>query len=292
MKFLKGFGIFLSIIVSIIIFVVSVVLIVYSSTKNVTSGNNIKKIITKDNVMELKIDNKTIKQTIKDNIVEGVLEQKTIDAIIDSKEFIDLIGNVIGDTVDYAIKGGNKPVISDKDWDNFVNVVINNVDLADSEKEEARIEIKKLKSNVEEAIPSREEIISDNETNDILDIYNKVKPIYIVIVIVVLMLLIALFTWNLYKPLKYAGIPFIISGLLFTIVGLLKNVFSDLFVKLLDSSTDIIGFIVNNVFGYLLINGLIVLVSGIIMIVLFKLIKNKRTTTLEETKINIEQIKI
>ena len=94
--------------------------------------------------------------------------------------------------------------------------------------------------------------------------------LYIGLFLIFTYLLISLLTWSLLKPLKYLGIPTIVTGVLFLIVRLLSSVIVGLF----SIEFPVIKVVLPSILKPVLISGLLCMIIGIVMIVLYVVINN------------------
>lgn len=102
--------------------------------------------------------------------------------------------------------------------------------------------------------------------------------IYIGIFFLLTYLFISLLTWSFLKPLKYVGIPTALVGLLFLIIRMSLSSVLGFFVE----GESIIKVILPSMLRPILINGLICLGLGVLMVVIYIIINNKRRNKNEE----------
>lgn len=96
--------------------------------------------------------------------------------------------------------------------------------------------------------------------------------VYIGIFFIVMYLLISLLTWSFIKPLKYLGIPTMISGMLLIVIRLLARTIINLF----DLKINFINNLLPVILKPLLIYGIICTIIGILMIITYKIINKKK----------------
>lgn len=110
------------------------------------------------------------------------------------------------------------------------------------------------------------EVVKIVEMMDFVKFLNyEMMWVYFVLLIVIFYGILALLTWNLKKPLLYLGIPSFVFGLLFLSFRLVINLFTKE-IALLEKT----GF---HIFEPLFTVGILSLIMGIIMIVVYIILK-------------------
>ena len=121
------------------------------------------------------------------------------------------------------------------------------------------------------------------EIMKLLEIINgKMILVYVAIFIVAMYLIISFFTWSFIKPLKYLGIPTLISGIVFTIIRFIPNAF----INLIEAEYSFIKIILPSMLKPILINGILCILTGVVMIVLYSLINKSKKESIIIDKID------
>lgn len=124
---------------------------------------------------------------------------------------------------------------------------------------------------------------------NMINIINSINLYYVFIpLLIIFYFLFALFTWSFLKPLKYIGSVNITTGLMFMSIKLLSTIINSFNIN--NIIKDILPTIINPLFT----SGLISLISGIIMMLIYyivnKIIKNKKEKVEQEPKLIEEKI--
>lgn len=267
MKFIKGLGKFLSIIISILISLITICLIIYLSLDRFLSTSNLKETINTKNILNIKYNNTNIKEETIKVFEEFNIKHEDAKKIVESDEFENLLDDYINKIIDYYFKKDKFPELDT----NKLNIIL---DLAFS-KNNKLIEIQKelIKNNIinekeefEKTLPTIKQILEDEFIRDIINIYNNISIFYFIGAIMILMFIIFICTYSLYKPFKYVGISLIISSLFFMISYLFKSYIIKLYI------TSSLEFIVNNLFKQLLISSFIIFIIGILLLTIYLII--------------------
>lgn len=90
--------------------------------------------------------------------------------------------------------------------------------------------------------------------------------------------LVSLFTWNLLKPLKYLGIPTLVVGILTLFIRFASS-------SIINILTNEFGDIVKQIFPFVLTPlqniGIIFFVLGLLMLIIYAIINNKKKNNVE-----------
>ncbi len=134
MKVLKTIGMVLAIIFSLVYFFFLSGFMVLAVSRNIFSGNYYSSIINSIDLDEIKIgdmgelfegsefsSDMTLSDALVKSMTDGGVEEKTATAIIENKEIKNIVGNFIGDYINYSL-GGEEPTIKRSD----VKAVLNN----------------------------------------------------------------------------------------------------------------------------------------------------------------------
>ncbi|HOP65541.1 MAG TPA: hypothetical protein PLX66_00735 [Bacilli bacterium] len=298
-KVLKALGIIVAVITSIVYFALLIGTSIILSLG--LKSSNIKDYITSVDVLELPIgaivndetENKlnsdeTVKDFLSDALENAGFEEVEANAILNSEDIKNIVNNYIYDFFDYGFYGTEvTPEL------NSIEIIsaIKNADIIITDEEEDGITtlIDNLNEKVNESLEVDEidkEVVPVTENIKIgINIINSTWfKISLIGSFITFFFLIALFTWSLYKPFIWLGIPTIIVGVILSIVGSFKYLITAA-IEELNSYKVIVENLVSPLLGKLMINGLIVLGSGILMVVIYTLINNYKHEK-EEPKID------
>lgn len=95
--------------------------------------------------------------------------------------------------------------------------------------------------------------------------------VYMGLFILLMYLVIGLLTWSIIKPLKYLGIPTLITGILFIIIRFIPNIV----ISILDVKISVIKAVLPSVLKPIFIYGISSLLIGLVMIILYNLFTKK-----------------
>lgn len=96
--------------------------------------------------------------------------------------------------------------------------------------------------------------------------------VYIGLFLICMYLLISLLTWSFIKPLKYLGIPTCFVGVFFLIIRLSSSLVLNIF----EEKANIIKILLPSMLKPILFNGIIALLIGVLMIILYVVVNNNR----------------
>ncbi len=235
MKALTFIRISLAIILDIFIFLLIVILVLLSSTRQLINRDNLSNYIKTSEILNMDLgiilnkeeEGKTIKESIYELGVESNIPKEILNDIFKSEEINHIFGDFFNHTINYLFNEMGKPQLSKDSIDKLKEVA--NRSLDDNinlmlENEQLDSYIDEFSSKIVNIIPDRQEIVGDLPIDFIQKLLN-FNRLYIYIIIAVLLFIITLLLWSLYKPLKYLAIPMIISGVMFAILGSLNNLF-------------------------------------------------------------------
>lgn len=258
MKVLK---VLLTIVISFILVILITSLTVTSQLKNV-------------------IQNEVVKEAIKQSIVkkdeeENLLNNEAVNNLINDSDANKVIDCVINDYVG-AIESDSK--ISDETINSIIKyakehkdeleeITGQKVDIEEITSEETKEELTNALNDALEEIKKD----TDDNTKTVITTYSKLTSdslkITMVSIILGLVVLLALINWSLYKWLRPTGISLIISSVLVIITYLLSLALA----SMIEESMNIT---INT--NALLSSGIIELISGIIFIIIFAIIKKNK----------------
>ena len=270
MKFLKGLGKFFAVILSIFAGVVSLLMIFYISVSRFISTNNLKKVLNTSNVLKMEIEGVSLEYEIIGIFEEFDISREDAKAVVSSQEFTNLMDDYFAKAVDYYILDKDFPTFDNNMLDNLLDLAMSkNTKLNSSQKEEIKKELMKEKEEIEESLPDKEEVMSDNSLKEITGIYSSISVFYFIGAIIIFMFIIFVFTYSLYKPFKYIGISLIVSGALFMIPYIIFGYLTKLI------SADMFATsVIKNLAYQFFITSLMVLSVGIVFVLFYTLINS------------------
>lgn len=308
MKILKIIGKCLATVLSLVLFALFITTMALFSSKEMITKENLSVYIKDAKVLNMDINvlfNKeesgiTLKEKISQMAIEVGIPREITEDILKSDEINEFLGDFFSKTIIYIINGGDKPQISNEVTDKMASVAVSSLEEHINimiEEEELKEYVYKYSDNLTRLIPERNEII-DSKTIEVASYILNFNNFYLYIAIFANIILICLFLLSFYKTIKYVGIPMLLSGILFVVLGCMNNLITQF---VLNNINGLEIFIVPLITSFLTIVfkvGILFSFSGllltIIYIVLNRIIVHKRKKQiLEQTKrINIEDIKI
>ena len=276
---MKKIGYFASFIVSLIIFVLLITIVIIKSGQSMLNEKTINEYVNKTNVIDLKIknityvndiklkydidiENKTIEDVIKILGTYNGIDNQIVEELLKNDDFIKYMQDLLYKWINDAL--GNDTKIDS----NRLNDIVNNQEFVE---------------DINDMF-----VISDNNFLYELKTTNVNS---IIIIVLGFTILTGLLTFTLYYPLLFLGVPSVLTGLLFIVLNNTKDGISKLSNNILSFSNDTINSLVNDMFDSNI--GLILLIFGSILVLLFIIIKIKNHKKLEKTvRINIEDIKL
>ncbi len=268
MKTLKIIGKLLSIIISFLISIVCLLMITYITINNVIKVKNLKQTIKTENLLKIKYEEKTIKENIIETFEEIGIPKEEIITIIESTEFNQLFDDYLNKIMEYYLENKTYPSFNEEKLNKLVNKITNQKTII--EEKIIKESIKKIKTEIENELPKKEEIMEEPEIKEIINTYKSISIFYFIGTIIILMFLIFIFTWSLYMPFLYAGISFIIPAITIIITYLFKNIIINII-----NQEEFVNIILNQILNQLLITSIIVLLIGIIFIIFYKITTKK-----------------
>lgn len=262
MKVLRGV---LTFIVSFVLVILITLFTTVSSVKNIIQNQLIvegaKQIILAENGEEAREYVDVIDEIAKSNgaseIVDSVLNEYTEYLEIGDAELSDDTVNLI---INFCIDNKEK----------IEKITGEEVDVNKIRSEESKKELKEGFGDAVEEI----NIPRDTPVSSIIITYGKFTSNSfkqnLLIIILVLVVLLMLLSWSLYKWTKPLGTVLLTSGILVTILYLLIFAGTGIINKSLETQINIDA-------NYLLISGIIEIVSGIILLVVYSIINKKKS---------------
>ena len=234
-KVLNVFGIFFSVIISIILFSMVLVTIFYNSSKDTISVKMFDKVINNISGEELvslitRDDEEEFNEFLKDTN----LKKEDFINIINDKETRNLIFDILYGYEYYFKTGKLDKFVSEKEFNNYIEISIDriintfNIELTPDEIVELKDELRIQKNNIDDFKNNQKKFFDSNSDNIVIGAFkfyysNLIINIFIFI-IVILILLIALFRFSYYKWMIYSSISFMSASLLSLFVINLKPV--------------------------------------------------------------------
>jgi len=304
MKAFKQIMIFIS---TIILFFLIMLMIFLNSGKSLITKENLADFVKDSEILNIDVNilfnlggNKiTLKEKIKDIGLESGIPEQIVDDILISDEINSILGDFFSKTIDYAINGEKKPKMSDesvKKMQDVASISLENHINIMMEEEELKSRVLNYTIRLTDFIPERNVIVGELPVEELSLLIN-FNIIYVYIIVVVIVILLGMLTWSIYKPVKYLGITFLISGIIFVILGCM----SDFIVGLMDSQVASFKYLIEPLILSILTIwfklGVLFSFSGVLLITIYivinRIIINNKNSELEETKrINIEDINV
>lgn len=276
---MKKIGYFASFIVSLIIFVLLITIVIIKSGQSMLNEKTINEYVNKTNVIDLKIKNITYGNDIKLKY-DIDIENKTIEDVI---RILGTYNGIDNQIVEELLKNDNFIKYMQDLLYKWINDALGNDIKIDSNRLNDIVNNQEFVEDINNMF-----VISDNNFLYELKTTNVNS---IIIIVLGFTILTGLLTFTLYYPLLFLGVPSVLTGLLFIVLDNTKDGISKLSNNILSFSNDTINSLVNDMFDSNI--GLILLMFGSILVLLFIIIKIKSHKKLEKTvRINIEDIKL
>lgn len=276
---MKKIGYFASFIVSLIIFVLLITFVIIKSGQSMLNEKTINEYVNKTNVIDLKIKNITYGNDIKLKY-DIDIENKTIEDVI---KILGTYNGIDNQIVEELLKNDNFIKYMQDLLYKWINDALGNDIKIDSNRLNDIVNNQEFVEDINNMF-----VISDNNFLYELKTTNVNS---IIIIVLGFTILTGLLTFTLYYPLLFLGVPSVLTGLLFIVLNNTKDGIAKLSNNILSFSNDTINSLVNDMFNSNI--GLILLMFGSILVLLFIIIKIKTHKKLEKTvRINIEDIKL
>lgn len=226
-----------------LILIFSFILVIISG-KNLVNRNNLSNYIKDANILNLDIDilfdlnedDITLKEKIIKMAIENGIPEKIVYDLMESEEINIFLGDFYSKTINYAVNGGDKPVISQDVIDKMNKVALlsleDNINIMIS-KEELEACVLNYSKSLTNLIPEKNELIG-NFPLEIVKIFLNFNLNILYIVTLFITFLIYLVSKKLYKIIKYIGLSMIISGVIFVIIGSMDNLISNFVINNFD----------------------------------------------------------
>ncbi|MDD2391718.1 MAG: hypothetical protein PHU94_02115 [Bacilli bacterium] len=226
-KLLQIIGFIISFLLSIVLFFTMIFTIYLLSMRTITSTDNINKIIKNTDFTKVEDD------LIKDVLVNFNIEEENQKKVLESKEFKDILGNILGSSIESNLKDNvnfiDKEKIKkllNKNWDGLTKEL--GVELNKEELENLKGLIVDNSDEINKLIePTFKEIKNNNIIGSAIDItFNSNYLKYAILAIVLLILLIALFRYSFISMFNTVGIVSIFVGFIYILLGIFVKIFN------------------------------------------------------------------
>ena len=268
----------------LILFLLIVLIILFHSGRNLINRENLSNytenadILNMDSNVIFNLDESgiTLKEKIYNLAVECNIPEKIILDILKSEEINIVLGDFFNKTIYYLVNGGYKPQLSDDTINKMIQISIISLDehlnimMEDDELEKYVLEYCHKLTNI---IPDRQEMIGNLPISYIQKFLNfDIWTLYLLAFSCILLLNIL--TFSFYKPIKYLGICFFISGVIFVILGCMNNVINDIIVSQITNMKILISPLITILLTIWFKLGVLISFSGVFLI-LFYIIINR-----------------
>ena len=283
MKVLKGFGLFLAFILSIVFFILLSIFSIVFFVRNTTTKEQITKYIESADVYNVKSSDifgsgdTTLEEAIKEELKKNNLTTTIVDEIIEKKSFTNLLGDYSYRYINYILKDSEKPVLTESDLLQVVNIPTLEYhfgrSLTDKEKEYFDKTIDDIVLSLNEQIIDRNEFMTKNIDEIISYIYHEDLKTYFIVGITIIVVLLFILTFSFYKPLLFLSLPAVILGMIISIISIVLKVIVNFVIKADGTVEHIIKNVFNEVTLDILKMGLIYVVIGIVLYIIYKILK-------------------
>lgn len=268
----------------LILFLLIVLIILFHSGRNLINRENLSNytenadILNMDSNVIFNLDESgiTLKEKIYNLAVECNIPEKIILDILKSEEINIVLGDFFNKTIYYLVNGGYKPQLSDDTINKMIQISMISLDehlnimMEDDELEKYVLEYCHKLTNI---IPDRQEMIGNLPISYIQKFLNfDIWTLYLLAFSCILLLNIL--TFSFYKPIKYLGICFFISGVIFVILGCMNNVINDIIVSQITNMKILISPLITILLTIWFKLGVLISFSGVFLI-LFYIIINR-----------------
>ncbi len=298
-KFFKGLALFILI---GILYLTTASLLFLVPIKNTLKKNTIQDMISNIEVEKILEENPKFQEAI-DDAFEPIYEETRkfgidddiIVKIIDSKEVKNLVGDVAGNIVDYAITGKNQKIISTENVENLISTAIDDINKSGYYEFKPEQKEKILKTVTDEVNKYQDflpdtNIIGDNlneeEQNSLEFIRfvlgNKLLT-YLIITMVISILGIVAVNWKKAKWVKNVSITILVASSIAFVTGMIMMFGIN---ALLADYSYILDFIHKPIKNILILSGsslITMIIVLVVYIIISKNMKNEKTEPKEST---------
>ncbi len=279
------FSNFLATILIIVFVINSFILVFLINSKDILTKTNISNIAKELDISEIELEGDYSISNYYVRNIDSVMEKDVINALINDEKANEIISSKVGEIIDYAINGGSIPQISEAE----INSIIDydkvekelNIVLSEEQKEEIENYINNSTNNINEELRAELDTNYKDNYDDfelIRFIFSNKFKIVIIAIEIVIVLLLALCIHKIRKLFLWLGIPTTIMGFIFTVIGLWPISISNIINSTLKTDYNkFIEYISKNVFGHFLIDGIVILIFGIVLIIVSSILYKKHS---------------
>lgn len=281
---IKSFGLLLSFFLSILFFIF---LLVFTITSFIRW--NFKEEVLTQNIIKLDIynikandilddernTNKTLKEALYIICDENNINKTIVEKIEKDKTIEKFLTTYIKSYYDYLLKGQNKKTYKRSDIYNMVSkqdiklYINNNIDddLIDEKVDEILI-------SLNESYIDYKEYLNPFYTTIINTLFGDNFYKYSLIIMAIFLILLIFFTWSLYKPLKFISTVNLVIGFIYIIMFLIGKFFITYIFKTPGIMENIIRKFSNELLSQVLKYGLLILIIGTILFIIYKILEH------------------
>ena len=281
---IKSFGLLLSFLLSILFFIF---LLVFTITSFIRW--NFKEEVLTQNIIKLDIynikandilddernTNKTLKEALYIICDENNINKTIVEKIEKDKTIEKFLTTYIKSYYDYLLKGKNKKTYKRSDINNMVSkqdiklYINNNIDddLIDEKVDEILI-------SLNESYIDYKEYLNPFYITIINTLFGDNFYKYSLIIIAIFLILLIFFTWSLYKPLKFISTVNLVVGFIYIIMFLIGKFFITYIFKTPGIMENIIRKFSNEILSQVLKYGLLILIIGTILFIIYKILEH------------------
>ena len=281
---IKSFGLLLSFLLSILFFIF---LLVFTITSFIRW--NFKEEVLTQNIIKLDIynikandilddernTNKTLKEALYIICDENNINKTIVEKIEKDKTIEKFLTTYIKSYYDYLLKGKNKKTYTRSDIHNMVSkqdiklYINNNIDddLIDEKVDEILI-------SLNESYIDYKEYLNPFYITIINTLFGDNFYKYSLIIIAIFLILLIFFTWSLYKPLKFISTVNLVVGFIYIIMFLIGKFFITYIFKTPGIMENIIRKFSNEILSQVLKYGLLILIIGTILFIIYKILEH------------------
>lgn len=281
---IKSFGLLLSFFLSILFFIF---LLVFTITSFIRW--NFKEEVLTQNIIKLDIytikandilddernTNKTLKEALYIICDENNINKTIVEKLEKDKTIEKFLTTYIKSYYDYLLKGQNKKTYKRSDIYNMVSkqdiklYINNNIDddLIDEKVDEILI-------SLNESYIDYKEYLNPFYITIINTLFGDNFYKYSLIIIAIFLILLIFFTWSLYKPLKFISTVNLVIGFIYIIMFLIGKFFITYIFKTPGIMENIIRKFSNELLSQVLKYGLLILIIGTILFIIYKILEH------------------
>lgn len=280
MKFFKFMGNFLAVIVMIIMFFFLIGAFTFGIAVKLVSPNGITDLVQEVDFSSALVDKNGNKlEFYQDLIKDSGFSEEEINNVLNSSSFKEFVGEILGSAVYYSITLDDDAKLTSIELDSKLKDSINKIssesgiNLTETEKRQLFEMISNNGDEVLDLVYSNKIVSDGNMFKFLIDNYLWI----IVFVCVIFFLIIALFRGSFIKALGDFGVVTLTSGIFFLLLGLLSSMkfVSDFLVNFFNDFGNLVISLIKPLGNMVFINGIIMVLVGILFIVISGLIKKK-----------------